>query len=332
MKKTITTIALFCICSALFAQSEQGVGFSSWLKNPINEFNETNTKNLQIKVDQIIARNGAGSTSALSMLFVIYPEIIITRSDVIESGLKPLYVVRGELSLFAVNKADLSNYGSVVLSIEGNGNNEQDAIRAMLNKVQPTNPVFTRFIRNAQAKVVEYFTAQTPAILAKAKSLADRHQYDDALVLLSMIPECMDNYPMIAEQMSQIYLNLQDKVATTAIQEAKSKIALRDYPLALDVLLHVDPTSKYSKEAFDLIEQVKQVIDTREEQAIADRWKMYEDKRDAAQRAQNSDTELKKLHIEAAKGVANAYAKAEIQKAESSGLGGLQTWFFGKLK
>lgn len=332
MRRVLLIISLLVASLVLYAQDSSGIGFSSWMKGPY-DLDEANQQRLQVKVDQIIARNGAGSTSALSQVFVIYPEFIITRTDEIRTGMKPITVVRGELSLFAVNVADMSNYGTVVVTLEGNGNNEQDAIRAMLNKVQVTSPQFARFIKNAQQNVVDYFVKQTPNLLAKAKSLADRKQYDEALVLLSMIPETVDDYPMIADQMVGVYMKMQDRLAETQIQQAKAKIALKEYKDAFDLLSQVDPSCKKSAEAFRLIQQVKAEMDEREQRAIDAQSEVYEQKREAALRAQDNETEMKKLRVETSKTTANDTMMSQIGgKLMDVGVDVMTSWFLGKLK
>lgn len=331
-KYLLFIVALLCFATSGLGQSVSVIGFSSWLKEPIKELNEENNHALKVKIDQIIARNGAGATSALSTIFVIYPEFVITNSDVVKSGISSFTIVRAELTLFAVNRADMSNYGSVVLSLEGNGKNEQACIRSMISRIQATNPLIARMVNSAREKIVDYYVTQTPTLLAKAKSLNDRNRPNEAIALLSMIPEGVDNYPMIAEQMSSIYMKMQDKLATKAIQEAKSKIALREYEEALTILLNVDPTCSASKQAFKMIDQIKQTIDNQENQAMEYKWKLYEERKEERQRAQNNAFELKKLRIEASRRAGDIELTTQIKKADALGKEALESWFLDSLK
>lgn len=332
VKQTLLVLSFIFLSINGFGQNEINIGFSSWYKSPIDVLNEDNTKALKVKIDQVIARNGAGATSAMSAIFVIYPEFIVTSSDVVENGLMPMTIVRAELSLFVVNRADMSNYGSVILPLEGNGSNEQAAIRSMISRVQVTNPQITRMIKNAREKIADYYAAQLPTILAKAKSMYDRNQHNEAIALLSMIPEGIDGYPMIAEQMSLIYMKMQDKFATSIIQEAKSKIALHKYEEALTVLLDIDPTSSYSNQAFAMIEQIKQTINNDQNLAMGIKWKLYEERKEEKQRAQNNAFELKKLQIEASKRAGDNELATQIKKADASGKKALESWFLSNLK
>lgn len=331
-KQILLLLLFICLSADGFGQNETNIGFSSWYKSPIDVLNEDNTKFLKVKIDQMIARNGAGATSAMSAVFVIYPEFIITSSDVMENGLMSMTIVRAELSLFVVNRADMSNYGSVILLLEGNGSNEQAAIRSMISSVQATNSQITRMIKSAREKIADYYVAQLPTILAKAKSLYDRNQYNEAIVLLSMIPEGIDGYPMIAEQISTIYMKMQDKSATSIIQNAKSKIALRKYEEALTILLDIDPTCSYSNQAFAMVEQIKQTIDTNEKADLDRQLKLYEERKEEKLRAKDNEMEIKKLQIEASKRVGNSELDKQIKKAESLGVETLKNWFLGKLK
>ena len=74
---------------------------------------QKNMDALKLKVEQIIARNNAG-TASLYNAFVIQPELVLGETKKTEGLLRDVTLVTGEFSLTARNKYDDSVYGTAV--------------------------------------------------------------------------------------------------------------------------------------------------------------------------------------------------------------------------
>ncbi|MEF9985978.1 MAG: hypothetical protein RSC28_08545 [Bacteroidales bacterium] len=307
-------IALFAIVSnGLSAQAagSDGVSFSSWLKEPIEELNEQNTKALLLKIDQVIARNCKGAP-AQSALFAIYPQFTITKSDIVETGMKSVHVIRAEVSLFAVNRIDMGVYGSVSLQLQGNGNSQQNCIRSIINQIRVTNPTLSKFIIRAKEGIVEHYKAGLPTTLTKVNSLIQMKQYEDALALLAVIPECVDNYTIVAQKMVEVYITMIDNNAKKSISKAKSFMAVKDYEAALGVLLEIDPNSNLFGEAEEIVSDITSKIDDKEKAEIEQQLKLYDDRKDEMEKAKNNTVKLKRMRIEASKNAGIEQAKTQV--------------------
>ncbi|MEF9930961.1 MAG: hypothetical protein RR770_01470, partial [Bacteroidales bacterium] len=117
------------------------------------------------------------------------------------------------VSLFAVNRIDMGVYGSVSLQLQGNGNSQQNCIRSIINQIRVTNPTLSKFIIRAKEGIVEHYKAGLPTTLTKVNSLIQMKQYKDALALLAVIPECVDNYTIVAQKMVEVYITMIDNNA-----------------------------------------------------------------------------------------------------------------------
>lgn len=300
-KLSIATIAALVLHLTLTAQQQPCVGFLSWIREPVEALGETNEQALQTKIDQIIARNNMGATTAMDMFFAVYPSFVVTGSDVIETGMKPVTVVRGELTLFAVNRADMSNYGMVAVSLEANADTEQQAVRKMIAGVRATDQVFARFLKSAQQKIVDYYGRMTPKIVTKANAFAAQNNYDDALALLAMIPECVDNYDQITALMVDIYTKYAEYDADLAIREGKSQFAIHNFEAAVDALLRVEPTSSRAREAYDIIDQIALKVNDDQRRELETQWKIYDDRKAMFMMIYNDQLALERLRIDSSK-------------------------------
>lgn len=274
---------------------------------------------LNMKLTQMVTQNGFGS---FSPQFVLTANVVML--DKQATATAPVqFITKIEVSFFVVDVMEQVIIDETSIEVQGIDRLENKAIIQAINQIKPRNPEIRRFMDNARTKIIDYYNTRIPALLTKAQQLAEQNQYGQALAVLAAIPENVDQYPMVAEQMTAIYMKMIDRQAVAAIQDAKGKIAIRDYEGALDALMFVDPSSSHSKEAFALIDQIKGAVDAKEERELAEKWKVYEDQREAQMRAED----LAKRRIDAARAVGVEQAKTESSVANT-----LNKWFLGKFK
>ena len=292
-KKLITLLFMALTAYPLSAAEKENISFKAMGLQNETPLNEDNQKRLTLKIEQAVAYNNAGANTAQSQLFVIYPEFVTTSSDVVNTGMRNIYVVRGELSLFSRNLMDDNTFATVVLPLEGSGKTEQDCYRVMINSIRGSNPQIARFISESQQRVIEYYERIMPQVLAKAERQMTALEYDDALVTLSIIPECVDGYYTVSELMSKAYAKILDRNADMAINEAKTLIVKKEYMQAIEVLSTIDPMSSKYDEAWQMIAEARTKIDA-VEQAEAER-RLQEIEAAKAQAEQEREQQMKIL-------------------------------------
>lgn len=295
-KKLITLLFMALTAYPLSAAEKENISFKAMGLQNETPLNEDNQKRLTLKIEQAVAYNNAGANTAQSQLFVIYPEFVTTSSDVVNTGMRNIYVVRGELSLFSRNLMDDNTFATVVLPLEGSGKTEQDCYRVMINSIRGSNPQIARFISESQQRVIEYYERIMPQVLAKAERQMTALEYDNALVTLSIIPECVDGYYTVSELMSKAYAKILDRNADMAINEAKTLIVKKEYMQAIEVLSTIDPMSSKYDEAWQMIAEARTKIDA-VEQAEAER-RLQEIEAAKAQAEQEREQQMKILQME----------------------------------
>ena len=117
--------------------------------------------------------------------------------------------------------------------------------------------------------------------------------------------------------------------ATVALQDAKSKIALKDYAGALDALMAVDPSSTRFKEADAMVETIKRTIEEKERAAMQARLDEMQAQKELAQKMHDDEVMLQKMQIEASKKSAEQQMQSESagKKLQNT----LSKWLFGDL-
>ncbi len=256
MKTLFFCFMLLASIQSMGAQ-ESRIGFSVQLSSLSEELSEANQNILKNKIEQIIARNSAGAVSASSVLFSIRPELIITQNDIVRTGMQDVYVYRAELTLYAVGQADENVFASVVIPLNGNGRSKNEAVRQMLNRLNISDVKITRFIRNAQEKIENFFIDNASAFILKADMLAKQRKYEEAVIVLSFIPETVAGYDAISERISRYYMQKIDMENEREINRAEALLLKDDVAGALDILAAVDPLSTYYDKAKKIMKKIK---------------------------------------------------------------------------
>lgn len=283
-------------------------------------------KALSQKMIQIVTQNGFGSSSGE---IVLTANVVITDKQV--TGTVPAqYIISMEVSFYALNVMEGVVIDEMSVTLKGIDKAENRAMSQAINNLNPKSPAIRNFMNQCRSKIIDYYTTRIPALVAKAKSLADRAEYEEALSVLSYIPESVDEYPAIADQMVKIYLKKADKDAQALIQEAKAQLAVKDYASALNALIAIDPSSAHFGEATKMIHSIRQTIDAEQKAALEAQLAQIDAEREAQQKNHDDAVMLEKQRIEASKKAAENYNKAASTGDELNNM--VAKWFLGKFK
>ena len=160
-------------------------------------------KLLETRLKQILTRNSAGAAQEQNV-FAIRPELSILEKKTTSGLIENLTLVKGELTLVALNRVDGCLYHSVTIPVSGQAKVTDDPYKAMIQGIKSTDPQFSRFIRIAREKIDTYYAENCGVIMQKAQSLYKMKKYKEARSYLSAISEAIPCYDMASELLAQI--------------------------------------------------------------------------------------------------------------------------------
>lgn len=286
---------------------------------------------LMMKMNQMVTANGMGASS---LRYALVPNIVVV--DKQTTGTVPVqFIVSLEVSFYVLDVTEEIIVAETSFTTRGIDRMEHKAVIQAINQIASRSPQVKTFMERSRSKIIDYYTTRIPALLQKAQSLADREQYNEAIALLAAVPESVDEYPLVADQMSAIYKKSLDQTAVGAIQQAKGAIALKNYEEAFEALQKVNPLSSYSKEAFAMIESVHQQLAEEERQQKEEEMRRYEDQLRQNEQARQDAVALQRLQLETAR-----EAGASVTAAATSAASGsdesfndkVNKWFLSKFK
>lgn len=204
------------------------------------QIGEANATALKNKISRIITRNGMADVEGL---FAVVPTITITDDGNVDTGMTSLRVVRADFTLAIRNLVDNTTFASQTVALQANGKSDEACMRSLINKVNVNDVRFAKMIRDTQQAIADYYARMMPRILAKVDSHVAREEYADAMAVLAVVPECVEEYPRVAELKVQVYNKLLSNDVTCAIAEAEILVRQGDIDGALNLCRACNPLS-----------------------------------------------------------------------------------------
>lgn len=291
----ILTVLLAITIMSVMAQSENLSIAVAVPKQQMTEKAEV-LQLIKNKLSSAIAESGIGMADYNGI--IVSPSTIITNKNIVEGGMKSIYIYDIDLSLIVTQIITGSEFHSVNFTLRGEGYSKDAAIMAAIRNLSSKDKRLTMFFSEVRTRILNYYRTHTQTIITKAKTMASMQQYEEAIVLLASYPETLSEYEQVATTMKEVYATYQQKACSDILQKALGAYALGNYKESVQWLNEIDMSSPCAKEAKKLASQIKQTTDAELVQNIA----LYKEQ---MQTMEN----IEKRRIQAVENIATAYYK-----------------------
>lgn len=228
------------------------------------ELDTYSQKMLNMKLMQIVTANGFGSTSCR---YALVPNMVIIDKQVTATA-PAMYSVEFELSLYVVDVVEEIIMSETSLILKGLDRIESKAFTSGINNIATRSPQLKLFMDKSRTSILDYYATRTMTLLKKAESLAERELYEEAMEVLSPIPESVDEYPVVADALVAIYKKKLDKDAKVIMQLVHQLTSQEKYDEAFAELSKIDPASNYWNDANAEIDKIIATIEARKKAAL----------------------------------------------------------------
>lgn len=253
---------------------------------------------IMMKVQKAVSKNGVSGENAT---FALVPEVSIL-SERTSSGIPPIAEVEYDISFSLQNIFDGKSFASYPFTIKSKGSNKVNAITLGLKNVNLNTSDFQNFLTDAKQKVIQHYEKELPKIIQKANTAMNTKQYEEALFILSQVPEDIPSYSKISTLIEKNYKSYEETAGQVLLQKAKALWASSkdEYTAGevADLLSQIPVGTQVHKDATALINSIDKTMNTREEFA-----KRMEEKQIDNQHKENMS------RIDKAKAVGVAYGK-----------------------
>lgn len=182
---------------------------------------EEAARNIETKLQSALVQNGYAD-NGYTERFVLTAKVDITQKDV--TSTTPARISeKMDITLMVGDVVENKLFASCTFQTAGIGTNENKAFINAFRSIKGDNPKIQQMLNEAKTKIVDYYTNQCPSIIQKANGLVAKQSYDEAIYLLTSVPDiCSDCYTRCQRQAGTIYQQKIDNEATILLEKAKT--------------------------------------------------------------------------------------------------------------
>jgi len=238
----------------------------------------------------------AGCTSFDNKTFFVSPNIVVNSVDVAESGMKNVYIAKGELYLTIQDRNSGTVFSSKAFPFNGTATKKELAVKngVLGIRYENVNSVFTE----AKSKILSYYQTRTNLIFTRANTLATDGDYDGAIACLMMIPEdltelheqallkAQDIYAMRDEAIRLQMIAEQKSYNDSILTAANSYLAMHQPDAALGALsAYVPGDSQQDRLYRNYVARAENIVSAEEREVKRKEERAYQDERRRENRA-----------------------------------------------
>lgn len=175
------------------------------------------------KLGQIATQNGFGAVSG---------QMVLTAGAVVSdknaTATAPVQVVvKMDVTLYVIDMAEGVVIDSYTFEVQGIDGSDHKAVAKAIGQIKPKSPGVRSFMTRVRGKIIDYYTTHIPAIITKAQTLEKMGRPNEALALLASVPDAVDEYPVVAEQMGQIAERIGEEGVYTSLEDSAKQMFVR---------------------------------------------------------------------------------------------------------
>lgn len=292
MKKIYSLMLAIVASMTVVAQSEY-LPISVVVGDMVEPFPANAKIQVENKLHQLLTKQGI---SAMGSTQFALTAIAVPQNKEVLAGPPTQYVETMDVTFYIVDLNNQIVFASESQTLKGVGTTDTKSYMDALKKINLQNQKMAAFVASGKEKIIAYYNAQAPTILADAKTKAHMKQYEEALWLASSIPAQCTYYGEAQQVLVECYQMYIDNECQVALAEAKAIWAAEQNAegaaKAGEQLKRILPDAACYGDAQVLYKEIKA--------KVLDDWKfemkIYQDQID-----------LEKQRIEAARAIGVAY-------------------------
>ena len=288
----------------MFAAETEYLPISVYAADDTESFPRGAKAMMENKLTQLLTKNGIAGLDYMGQ-FVLTVTTTPTDKDVIPGP--PMKIAeKMEMNLYIVDAYAKTIFSSTSLTVRGLGETENKCYLNAISHMPLQTPQVAKFIEDGKQKIIAYYDHEGEALIKKAQFLAKKKEYEEALWIISLIPQQSKHYDAALAAGQEIYQMQLDnecniylaaaRQAWAAEQNAKGADAAGEY------LMNILPDAGCYDEAMELYREIKG--------KVLDDWK-FEMKK------YQDGVDLEKQRIDAMRQVGVAYGNHQPAQTTS---------------
>ena len=276
-------------------------------------------KLLETKLSQIISANGIADNENF-VRFVLTAKINVISKDIV-AGPPQRISQKLDVTLMLGDIEEDKVYSQLTISAIGVGQSYEKSFISAFKSINPKNTAITAFLQEGKEKVIGYYQTHCDDLIAEAKKQASLQNYEDALILLTSIPDvCTDCFDEAARIAEPIYVDMIEARGAEFLNQAQAvwaKNPTRDGAReATRLLSQINFAASCMPKATALMREITTKMNEIDRREWEHEMQVYQDgiereKRQWTQHVREYEdrVQTQRMYLKAARDVAITYAK-----------------------
>lgn len=276
-------------------------------------------KLLTTKLSQIITANGIADNENF-VRFVLTAKVNVITKDIVAGP--PQHISQKlDITLMLGDIEEDKVYSQVTISAVGVGQSYEKSFISAFKNINPKNTAITAFLQEGKQKVIGYYQTHCEDLIAEAKKQASIQNYEDALMLLTSIPDvCTNCFDEAARGAEPIYKKMIEARGAEFLNQAQAvwaKNPTREGAIeATHLLSQINFAASCMPRAKALINEITDKMNEIDRREWEHEMQVYQDgiereKRQWAQHVREYEdrVQTQRMYLKAARDVAITYAR-----------------------
>ena len=321
MRKYLLIVAMLCTICTLAQERLDDIGritIHAYVPES-EELPYESHKLLETKLSQIISANGIADNENF-VRFVLTAKINVISKDII-AGPPQRISQKLDITLILGDIEEDKVYAQQTISAVGIGQSLEKAYIAAFKNINPKNTAITAFIQGGKEKLLSYYQTHCEDVIAEARKLASLQNYEDALMMLTSIPDvCTDCFEEASRIAAPIYRDMIEARGAEFLNQARAvwaKNPTKEGAREATVLLsQINFAASCQPQAASLMREITTKMNEIDRREWEHQMQVYQDniereKRQWAQHVKEYEdrVQTQRMYLKAARDVAITYAK-----------------------
>ena len=181
---------------------------------------EESRKLLETKLSQIISSYGIADNDNC-IRFILTAKINVLSKDIV-AGPPQRISQKLEITLILGDVEEDKVYSQQTLSAIGIGQSLNKSYISAIKNIRPKNAAIAAFIQEGKERILNFYQTNCEDLIIEAQKKASMQNYEDALLLLSSIPDvCTECFEKASKIASPIYTDMINARGTEFLNQAR---------------------------------------------------------------------------------------------------------------
>ena len=259
MKKIYSIFMAALMSATMIAAETEYLPISVYAADDSESFPQGAKAMVENKLTQLLTRNGIAGLDYMGQ-FVLTVTTTPLDKDVIPGP--PMKIrEKMEMNLYIVDAYAKTIFSSTSLTVQGLGETENKCYLNAFSNLPLTNPKVATFINEGKQKILDYYDHEGEALLKKADFLAKQKSYEEAMYIVSLIPQQSKHYDAAMAAGLAIYQAYVDNQCNINLAAARQAWAAQQNAsgaaAAGEYLANILPDAGCYGEAMELYKEIK---------------------------------------------------------------------------